>query len=173
MHAEDLWTSQTSNFKTGCLLSKGISSRYIKTKNFQNCTVNSRMPRILHAKSLKYQTLTISYCPVTRGKWGRGCQHHFATQTTINSSKPSPRPFFFLKIAVRSCGGECNGAVSIVTWYTYKEGVRQTCTNRPSVKSSVCVNNSSLHCFNTHMRVHATIYVGSVYLAPDPIEGRL
>jgi hypothetical protein len=51
--------------------------------------------------------------------------------------------------------------------YIYEEGAGQTCTNRPSVKLLVCVNNGHLHCFNTHMQVHTTIYVGSVYLASD------
>jgi hypothetical protein len=83
---------------------------------------------------------------------------------STSSACTSPSPVSLIKTFGRH---RCNSAVSIVTWYTYKEGARQTCTNRPSVKLSVCVNNSSLHCFNTHTRVHTTIYIGSVYLASD------
>ena len=47
----------------------------------------------------------------------------------------------------------CNGAMSSVHRDPYKAGVRQTCTNRPNVESSVLINNSSLHCSYPSRRV--------------------
>jgi hypothetical protein len=109
-----------------------------------------------HTSHLTCQVLQVSntyYLLLPRDPWqvGEGVSTSFRHSDDNQQFKTLSTTLFFLKITVRSCGGECNGAVSIVTWYTYKEGVRQTYTNRPSVKSSVCVNNGSLHCFNTHM----------------------
>ena len=47
----------------------------------------------------------------------------------------------------------CNSAMSSVHRDPYKAGVRQTCTNRPNIKLSVLVNNSSLHCSYPSCRV--------------------
>jgi hypothetical protein len=141
----------------GCSLSRGTSSRlcspHFKNK-ISNYMVKSHIPCILHAKPFRSRTLTISLLPHDPWQVGEGVLTSFChskQQSVIQNPLYDPFP---LKIMMQSCGGECNGAVSIITWYTYKEGARQTCTNRPSVKSSVCVNNSSLHCFNTHVSAH-------------------
>lgn len=168
MCAEDLKALWTSILKTGCLLSKGISSRLYS--HASRPKIWTSQYQLLHAH-LTCQVPWISsayYLLLPHGPWqvGEGVSTsflHSKWQSIVQD--PLHNLLFFLKITMWSCGGECNSAVRIVTWYTYKEGARQTCTNRLSIKSSVCVNNGSLHCSYTHTRVHTTIYIGSVYLA--------
>jgi hypothetical protein len=79
--------------------------------------VEAHIPRILHAKSFKYQISTI--LPLPRDSWQVGedvtsLQCYLATQDN-NSTTRSPYRPISLKTAMQSCWGECNGAVSAVT----------------------------------------------------------